>query len=313
MNRHRPNLFHRDPGNPVLTAADWPSAVNSVFNPGATTFEGETLLLVRVEDRRGVSHLGVARSAEGHGNWLVEPERALLPELHSEAERFGIEDPRITKSGDDYLIVYTGFSTGGPVIRLAVTRDFRSYERRGTIMPPEDKDGALFPEPIGGRYALIHRPVSATPLARGDIWLSWSPDLRHWGDPTPLLRARSGAYWDSAKVGLGPPPLLTDRGWLICFHGTHDTAAGSIYRAGLALLDRDDPSRLLARSDEWLFGPEAPYERTGDVSQVVFPTGWVVGDDGDTVRIYYGAADTSVCVATASVAELLDWLDAHAA
>ena len=175
-------------------------------------------------------------------------------------------------------------------------------------MPPEDKDAALFPRQFDGRWALIHRPVATTPRHTADIWLSWSPDLRHWGDHAVLLAAREGAWWDAHKVGLCAPPLLTAEGWLLLYHGVRVTAAGSIYRLGLALLDAEHPDRVLARSSEWIFGPDAPYERTGDVGQVVFSCGWLLLDDGDTLRIYYGAADTSVCVATASLTALLRWL-----
>ena len=306
-----PELFQRYDGNPILTAADWPYTVNAVLNPGATRFGGETLLLVRVEDRTGLSHLCVARSADGLTNWIVEPDRCLLPEIESPPERFGIEDPRITPCGDEHMIVYTGYSEVGPLICLAATQDFRSYERRGVVMPPDDKDAALFPRQFDGRWALIHRPVAQAPAHEAHIWLSWSPDLRHWGDHTILLQARKGAWWDAHKVGLNPPPLLTSQGWLLLYHGVRVTAAGSIYRLGLALLDTERPDRVLARSSEWVFGPRAPYERSGDVSDVVFPCGWVLDDDGDTLFVYYGAADTSVCVATASLSALLTWLGRH--
>jgi predicted GH43/DUF377 family glycosyl hydrolase len=285
--------------------------VNAVFNPGVAEFEGETLLLARIETRTGISHLSVARSADGLSNWVMDHDRDMLPDLASHAEEFGIEDARITPVGDEYMIVYTGYSTHGALVCLATTRDFRSYERRGVIMPPEDKDAALFPRQFDGRWALIHRPVSATPRHEAHIWLSWSPDLRHWGDHTILLRAREGAWWDAHKIGLCAPPLETPEGWLLLYHGVHTTAAGSIYRLGLALLDRDRPDHALARSTEWLFGPDAPYERIGDVDQVVFSCGWRLLDDGDTLRMYYGAADTSICVASTSLAGLLSWLSRH--
>ncbi len=304
-------LFQRHDGNPILTAADWPYTVNAVLNPGATRFGGETLLLVRVEDRTGLSHLSVARSADGLTNWIVEPDRSLLPKVESESERFGIEDPRITPCGDEHMIVYTGYSEVGALVCLAATQDFRSYERRGVVMPPEDKDAALFPRQFDGRWALIHRPVARAPAHEAHIWLSWSPDLRHWGDHTILLQARKGGWWDAHKVGLNPPPLLTSQGWLLLYHGVRVTAAGSIYRLGLALLDAERPDRVLARSSEWVFGPRESYERAGDVSDVVFPCGWVLDDDGDTLFVYYGAADTSVCVATASLSALLTWLGRH--
>jgi predicted GH43/DUF377 family glycosyl hydrolase len=305
-------LFARYEGNPILTAIDWPYTVNAVFNPGVTRVGGETLLLVRVEDRSGLSHLCIARSADGLEGWTIEADRRLLPEVDSEPERFGIEDPRITLCGDEYMIVYTGYSNAGPLVCLASTRDFTTFERRGTLMPPEDKDAALFPHTFSGRWALIHRPVAMQPRHAAHIWLSWSPDLRHWGDHTILLPAREGGWWDAHKVGLCPPPLLTDQGWLLLYHGVRVTAAGSIYRLGLALLDVRHPDRVLARSSEWIFGPHASYERSGDVPDVVFPCGWLLDDDGDTVRIYYGAADTSVCVATASLSALLAWLHRHA-
>ncbi len=309
----RGQLLSRYQGNPVLTASQWPSTVNAVFNPGVTRLDDETVLLVRVEDRTGISHLCPARSSDGLTGWVIEPQSSLRPDLTSEAERFGIEDPRISRCGDEHLIVYTGYSDGGPLVCLASTHDFRTYERRGVLMPPENKDAALFPRQFDGRWALIHRPVATTSRHTTDIWLSWSPDLRHWGDHAILLGAREGAWWDAHKVGLCAPPLLTPEGWLLLYHGVRLTAAGAIYRLGLALLDADHPDRVLARSDEWIFGPDAPYERTGDVSQVVFSCGWLLLDDGDTLRIYYGAADTSVCVATASLTVLLRWLASHCA
>ena len=304
-------LFERYPGNPILTAADWPYTVNAVFNPGAARFDSDTVLLARVEDRSGLSHLCIARSSDGLQDWKVDAGRRLIPEVESDPERFGVEDPRITVAGDEYMIVYTGYSSAGPLVRLAATRDFQTYERHGTLMPPDDKDAALFPYPFGGRWALIHRPVATAPRPMAHIWLSWSPDLHFWGDHTILLPAREGGWWDASKVGLGPPPLETERGWLLVYHGVRVTVSGSIYRLGLALLDREDPTRVLARSSEWVFGPEAPYELSGDVPGVVFPCGWTLGDDGDTIHLYYGASDTSICVATASLAALLAWLERH--
>ena len=175
-------MFSRYEVNPILTAADWPHTVNAVFNPAAARFGGETLLLARVEDRTGFSHLCVACSADGVMDWTDRARPTAAPDVASEAERFGIEDPRITMCGDEYMIVYTGFSTAGPLVCLASTRDFQFFERRGVLMPPEDKDAALFPGLFDGRWALIHRPVAAQPRHTAHIWLSWSPDLRHWGD-----------------------------------------------------------------------------------------------------------------------------------
>jgi predicted GH43/DUF377 family glycosyl hydrolase len=308
--KHRPQLFQRHKLNPILTAADWPYPANSVFNPGATLLpDGTTLLLCRVEDRRGHSHLCVARSANGVDDWKVDCEPTMLadPENFPE-ELWGIEDPRITylPELDKYAIVYTAFTRGGPGVALALTQDFQQFERLGMIMPPEDKDAALFPHRIGGYWALIHRPVSA-PGAH--MWMSYSPDLRHWGSHKLMLEARRGAWWDANKIGLSPPPIETARGWLVIYHGVRQTCAGCLYRLGLALFDLETPELCLRRGDEWVFGPEAPYEQRGDVDNVAFPCGYTLLPDGDTLHIYYGAADTSVALATASLTALLDWLD----
>lgn len=312
MSRADPReMFRRYSGNPILGPHDLPVMVNAVFNPAATVLDGRTLLLLRVEDRTGLSSLVVATSEDGITGWEIDPVRGLQPACDSFEEHWGIEDPRITKVGDEYFVVYVGFSAAGPLVMLATTRDFVRWERKGVLMSPEDKDAALFPTTFDGRWALIHRPAPAMGGLGAHVWLSFSPDLRHWGDSRVLLPARRGGWWDANKVGVGPPPLLTKHGWLLCYHGVRVTASGSIYRLGLALLDRDDPTKLLARGNEWVFGPQETYERGGDVPDVVFPCGWILRDDGDTLHLYYGAADTVVCLAEASLATLLDHLEQH--
>lgn len=310
--RHYDVLLHRHAGNPILTAAAWPYAVHTVFNAGATRLpDGTTLLLCRVEDRSGLSHLCAARSANGVDGWVIDPQPTLPPdpERHPE-ELWGIEDPRITfvEELGRYAIAYTAFGKGGPGVALALTEDFKSFERLGLALQPEDKDAALLPRRVDGNFALLHRPMTH---GRGDIWLSFSPDLRNWGGHRPVLQARRGGWWDANKVGLSPPLIETPRGWLMLYHGVRQTASGSIYRLGVALLDRGQPDRCLLRGDSWIFGPEAPYEREGDVPNVAFPCGYTLDPDGDTLSLYYGAADTSVALATASVRELLSWLDEH--
>jgi predicted GH43/DUF377 family glycosyl hydrolase len=306
-------LFHRYEDNPLISASDFPRMVNATFNPGAVEIDGETLLLVRVEERSGLSHLAVATSANGRDGWELDRGRVMLPEHDRHEEHWGIEDPRITRVGDEYFIVYTGYSMSGPLVCLAVTRDFVHFDRRGVLLPPEDKDAALFPTLFAGRWAMIHRPSPAMAGLGAHVWLSWSPDLRHWGDARVILPARRGGWWDANKVGLGPPPLLTERGWLVCYHGVKVTASGSVYRLGLALLERDRPDVLIERGDEWVFGPQAPYERAGDVPDVVFPCGWILRDDGDTLDMYYGAADSFVALASASLRQLIDHLQSHPA
>jgi predicted GH43/DUF377 family glycosyl hydrolase len=305
-------LFTRHPDNPIITASHLPYSANSVFNPGATMRDGETILLMRVEDRSGLSHLTVARSPDGLAGWRIDatPTFVGMPETHPE-EIWGIEDPRITFIEDEqrWIVAYTAYSRNGPLVALASTEDFGTFERLGAVTLPENKDAALFPVKFAGRWALIHRPTPSAGDGGAHMWISFSPDLKHWGDHEILLRAREGGWWDARKIGLSAPPLMTGHGWLILYHGVRTTASGSIYRLGLALLDLDDPTRVLKRSGEWLFAPTEPYERFGDVADVVFPCGWTLVDD--EIRVYYGAADSSIGLATGRLSELLAWLDAH--
>jgi len=309
---HFKDLFHRYEGNPILTASNWPYSANTVFNSGATILSnGETLLLIRVEDRRGISHLTAARSVDGIADWKIDRKPTFVPDPDGYPEEiWGIEDPRITwvPELESYAIAYTSFSTSGPVVSLALTKDFKTFDRKGLIMPPDDKDAALFPRRFHGRWALIHRPMATYPASRANIWVSYSPDLKHWGDHTMMLEARRGAWWDANKIGLSPQPIETKEGWLMIYHGVRETPAGCLYRLGLALFDLEDPRILRERGDEWVFGPLESYERTGDVGDVVFPCGATHNPETDELRIYYGAADTSIALATAKLADLLDWL-----
>jgi predicted GH43/DUF377 family glycosyl hydrolase len=300
------HLFVRHADNPIITVGQLPYPANAVFNPGAARVDGETVLLLRVEDLRGISSLHVARSADGVSDWRFDDEPLLAPHPEHPEEVWGCEDPRLTylPEREEWAIAYTAYSNRGPLVSLAVTKDFREARRLGPVMPPEDKDAALLPHRIGDRWAMIHRP---SPLrGNANIWISYSPDLRHWGDHTLLMEARDGAWWDAGKIGLGTPPLATPEGWLIAYHGAHVTASGPIYRVGLALLDLDDPCVVLRRSEEWVMGPTAPFERVGDVNKVVFPNGWVHDEATDRLSVYYGAADTVVAVASALLSDVLE-------
>ena len=243
------------------------------------------------------------------GKLISEPTLMPSPQNYPE-EIWGIEDPRITFVPElqQYVVTYTSYSRGGPGVSLALTKDFRTFERYGVIMPPDDKDSALLPRRIDGYWALIHRPMTTL---GSHMWISYSPDLRHWGRHRLMLEARRGAWWDANKIGLSPPPIETSRGWLVFYHGVRHTPSGCLYRLGLALFELENPEKCLLRGDSWIFGPEAEYERHGDVDDVVFPCGYTMGADGDTVNVYYGAADCSIALATASVRSLLEWLDAN--
>lgn len=300
----RRGLFNRYAGNPILTATQWPYPAHTVFNPGAVEVDGETVLLNRVEDLRGFSHLTVARSENGRSHWEIDSSPTFT---HSkDEEQWGLEDPRIVWLEDyqKYAVTYVSFSPSGPQVSLGMTEDFRSLERLGAVLPPEDKDACLFPRSFEDKFVLIHRPI-----VRGEphIWLSTSPDLIHWGNHKILI-PRRGGWWDNARVGLGTQPIETSEGWLIIYHGARDTASGSLYRVGLALLDLEEPWRLMRRSEEWVFGPHEEYEFLGDVPGVVFPSGAILDEETGELRVYYGAADTSVGLAMADIDEVLDYL-----
>ena len=303
-------LFQRHPKNPILTAADWPYSVNTVFNPGATIFHGKTLLLARCEERSGLSHLTKAVSADGVGNWQIDGAPTLAPDQQNHPEeRWGIEDPRITWLTEigKWAVVYTAYSRSGPLVAMALTDDFAKFDRFGPIMQPQDKDAAIFPRKFKGKWALIHRTTGADDSSAGHIWLAYSDDLTHWIDDRPLIKSRQGGRWDANKIGLCTPPLETNEGWIILYHSVKRTASGSIYRLGLALLDLENPAQVLRRSDDWFFGPTEPYERQGDVDDVVFPCGWVADEQTGLLRMYYGGADSCIALATASLKELTEY------
>ena len=301
-------LFTRHPSNPLLTADDWPTPVNVVFNPAAAEVDGETVLLARVEALTGISELTVARSSNGVDGWRIASEPLLAPANGIESERWGFEDARAVwiDELDCYAITCTAYGPAGPAVYLATTKDFLTVERRGIVINPEDKNAALLPERVDGKWILFHRPTTGFGIAHPGIALSRSPDLVSWSPPEMVLEPRDGAWWDSLRIGIGPPLLKTEHGWLLIYHGVKETVGGAIYRLGLALLDLEEPTRVLHRAPEWIFAPQAPYERQGDVGNAVFPCGVLHDTASGELRLYYGAADTSICLATARLDELLD-------
>jgi predicted GH43/DUF377 family glycosyl hydrolase len=300
-------IFNRHPGNPILSVENWPYKANSVFNAAAAEVDGKIVLLARVEDYRGISHLSVARSDDGISNWQIDKTPTFKPEPQEHPEElWGVEDPRITwlEEMKKWAVCYTAYSKGGPLVSLAMTKDFKSFERLGPVMPPEDKDASLFPVKFNGLWAMLHRPVPKSVLLGAHIWISFSPNLKNWGQHQEIIQARAGGWWDANKIGLCAPPIQTEVGWLILYHGIRTTASGSIYRLGLALLDLENPTKVLRRTDEWIFGPKAAYEREGDVDDVVFPCGWVKKDG--KIFMYYGAADSRICLAIADFDEVIN-------
>jgi beta-1,4-mannooligosaccharide/beta-1,4-mannosyl-N-acetylglucosamine phosphorylase len=302
-------LFTRHPKNPLLTPAAIPFHADAIFNPGVAEVDGEVLLLVRIEDRRGVSELRVARSSNGIDGWRLAERPLLEPDLPDHPfEEWGCEDPRVTKIADsEWIIAYTAHSRYGPAVSLARTEDFETVERLGVVLSPTNKDAAVFPGEFEGLRFMLHRPVTG---GQEHIWHVCSPpDWVHWSNPGVLLPQRDGPWWDGLRVGVGAPPLLTDRGWLLIYHGVKEMGRRPIYRLGLALLDRDNPRRVLARCAQWVFSPEAEYEQRGLTPNVVYACGALTR--GDDIWLYYGAADTVIGLATARTRDLLDFCLEH--
>ena len=184
---------------------------------------------------------------------------------------------------------------------MCKTKDFKTFERLGLISEPENKDGCLFPRKINGRYVRLDRPYGG---GIGNIWLSYSHDLLRWGDSEVVMTTRGG-FWDSDRIGACAPPIETEHGWLEIYHGVKNTSAGPIYRMGAVLLDLENPSKVLCRSAVPILTPREYYERVGDVGNVVFSCGAIL-EDGGKIKIYYGAADTCICLGFADVNHLID-------
>lgn len=248
-----------------------------------------------------MSHLRLLCSDDG--TRFYEPEG--YPKLMGEGrlETFGIEDCRVTKLNGTYHLTYTSVSENGVGVGLRTTTDWKKFQSHGMIIPPHNKDCAIFEEKIHGFYYALHRP-SSVDLGGNYIWLASSPDGIHWGNHKCLIRTRKGS-WDSARVGAGAAPIRTDKGWLEIYHGANEKHQ---YCLGAFLLDLDDPSKLLARTEEPIMVPTASYELSGFFGNVVFTNGHVLHPDGDRITVYYGASDEFVCAADLSVTEILSLL-----
>ncbi len=285
-----------DADGPRLEVLSWQKDGShrlDVSDPRLVVVDGQILLT-------SISHLRVARSTDGV-HFQVDPHPFLFPAMPHEA--FGVEDCRITQIDDTFYITYTGVSADGFGVCLATTHDFVQVQRHGMILPPQNKNTCLLPEKIDGHYVALHRPL-AEGFSQPAIWYAESPDLRHWGNHSCLLRP-SAMYGDQKKIGVGPQPLKTNAGWLMLYHGC---AYDESYSLFLALLDRADPRRVLKRSKTPLLRPTTVWERKGFFANVVFCNGWVRHPDG-RIAIYYGAADTRIALAETTEEALLQFLD----
>ena len=291
-------------GNPILTKDDIPYPVATVHNAGVTKYRGRYLMLFRSHLDTGRSIIGLAESEDGF-RFAPRPQPFLTPGTEPpfrEYEEFGVEDPRITLLEGAYYITYSAYSRHGVRIALARTRDFQSVERISLITQADYRNTVLFLEKIAGRYVRLDRPHSE--IAPWSIWITYSPDLVHWGDSRVVMKPVP-YHWDEMKIGPGAPPIKTAKGWLSIYHGVFPTMAGAVYRLGVALHQIDDPAHILGVCDRWILQPEDPWELTGYVPNVVFTCGAVPEDDG-TLKLSWGGADKVLCAGTAMIDELVD-------
>ncbi len=305
------SVVHRYAANPVLTAADVPYECTRVYNSAAVKTDDGYVMVLRIDvikpPEKNYLFLGLARSPDGI-HWTVSKKPLLLPEG---AEERAIYDPRVTRIGDDYVICYAADTSVGIRLGVAVTRDFEHVVRKH-LSEPDNRNAVLFPEKIGGLYYRLDRPFARIyeQTRPYDLWISYSPDLEFWGRHELVLRWQDVA-WGSHKIGPAAPPLKTPDGWLTLFHGAEMRAPGpdgwaKTYRAGVMLLDLENPAKIIGRCADPVLEPEDayPYENEGYRPKVVFPTGLIDMGDG-TCRIYYGASDTVMAMATARIADLI--------
>ena len=296
------DLLHRFEGNPVITVEDIPFRCNTVFNGTPVKKDDTYYLLLRVEGQRGRSLFALAVSSDGL-HFDVEEKPVMMPAeegIFGKYEKRGIEDPRLTEINGKYYVMYTAYSEYGARIALAETENFHEYKRVALVSEPGNKDGILFPEKINGRYVRFDRPIGNN---IGSMWLSYSKNLIDWGDSEILMTPRP-QYWDSYRIGASTPPIKTEHGWLEIYHGVKMTSAGPIYRIGTVLLDLKKPSTIINRSEKSILSPREDYERIGDVGNVVFACGAIL-EENNEIKVYYGGADTYLCVATVDFNELM--------
>ncbi|MDD3766961.1 MAG: glycoside hydrolase family 130 protein [Eubacteriales bacterium] len=304
-------IFKRHPKNPLLHVKDFPG-IAQLYNPSPVKMGDETILLVSVVEHaatkgygRDVGQTRIARSRDGI-NFVLEDKNFI--DVQQEGMPWDLYhhfiDNRVTKIDDTYYIITPAMVKGydSPVGMLGKTKDFKTYERIDIITAPKNRGASLFPEKINGKYYKLDRPGGGDG-SNGDIWISESPDLIHWGGFKPVISA-GYRFWNVQKIG-PTPPIKTDKGWLDIIHGVYSPAGGTYYYLGAILLDLDEPWKVIGKTNSYILGPQEPYERHGNCDNTVFACGAIADYDKDEIRLYYGACDNYICLATGSLSELV--------
>jgi len=294
------NVVRRWERNPIIGLGDLPFQAADIHNAGAVRHEGQYILLITIENMQGYCSIYRAQSEDGR-SFRIEHEPFLAPARQgpfAQYETQGVRDPRITLFDGVYYVIYLAQSEHGVRLALARTEDFTHIERVALISEPDTKSGALFPCKINGRYARLERPREG-----GNIWISYSEDLLNWGD-WDVVMTRRGGYWDQDRVGLSVPPILTPCGWMIFYYGVKNMPGGPLFRMGVAFLDEENPVKVIGRSNMPLLAPSEPYERIGDVQNLVFSCGAIPDGETGQIELYYGASDSCICLGTVEFHEL---------
>ena len=299
------HLIERSSHNPIIGPQDLPFPAQCCFNSGAVRIGAEIVMVLNCWDAEWVPHFLIARSRDGIHFDIGSKSIASPPDIYPYAgRREGIFDTRVTPLDGWYYITYNVSSGLGTRIRLIRTRDFKCFEDLGFITSIDHRNCVIFPEKINGLYARLERP-NGEGATGGDIYISFSPDLIFWGK-TELLLQKGTRYWESHKIGPGAPPIKTSAGWLVLYHACRQHMNGIMYNAGAMLLDLQNPAKIIGKMRACLMWPEEEYEFRGNVPQVIFPTAVITGDSADELLVYYGAADTHICLAKASLSGLID-------
>lgn len=294
--------------NPIIPRDALPTS-NSIFNSAVVPFQGAYAGVFRCDDRRRYMNLHAGFSADGL-RWRLAPHPIEMQGADPEVTRLQYRyDPRVCWLEDRYYISWcNGYH--GPTIGLAYTYDFQTFHQLENAFLPYNRNGVLFPRRVRGKYAMLSRPSDNGHTPFGDIFYSESPDLEHWGHHRWVMGPRGGT-WQSTKIGAGPTPIETPEGWLLFYHGVLTSCNGFVYSFGAALLDLDEPWKVIGRAAPYLLAPQTLYECVGDVPNVTFPCAALVDAATGRLAIYYGCADTVTGLAFGRVAEVLDFLKAN--
>lgn len=294
-------------GNPVIPRDLIPTS-NSIFNSAVVPFNGKFAGVFRCDDTQRNMQLHAGRSEDGI-HWTLEPDRIRFvgPAAEALGWTYGY-DPRVCWLEDRYYVTWcNGYH--GPTIGVAYTYDFETFTQMENALLPFNRNGVLFPRKINGKYAMFSRPSDNGHTPFGDIFYSESPDMVHWGCHRHVMRPNGG--WQSTKIGAGPIPIETTEGWLLIYHGVLTSCNGFVYSAGAALLDLEQPWKVIYRTAPYLISPQTLYECVGDVPNVVFPCAALTDSATGRIAIYYGAADSVTGLAFCKADELIAFIKAN--